>query len=690
MERSRPSFDEAQIDDEIPHGSETLTDLASRVLFGNSLDQKLKLTRLKSITYDTPQRPGPLQGVLPVRPADLQFASGSDPRPSFPRTPAMIHEESRGVLLHFFANHELLAAELMALALLKFPDAPRAFREGLANTLREEQLHTRWYVNRMNQCGVTFGQYPLNRFFWDAVSTMDCPLDYVSRLSLTFEQANLDYARYFAGVLDEAGDKTSASILNRIYIDEISHVGYGLHWFRQWKDPEDSDWEALKKRLVFPLSASRAKGNRTPFNTEARSEAGFGDDYIQELALFERSKGRTPNIYYFNPEAENRIARHPAPFHPNKRIRSVIEDLEIVSAFLARRDDVVLLRKPPSSKHQARLAWAGIPLPEMECLTEDGHIGSTSLLPERKINQLCPWSRSPELPRLFSPLKNRPSETSPWKESDRDLFSKACQVEALEEWMGPAFRVASGDELEAAAMKLNAEGWEQLLIKRPYSTAGGGMKRLSLSEAAAYRGVSMSDEITTEGGLLLEPAHNRVLDFSVQYLVESDKIRQIGIIEQIIAPSGQYHGSLSFPKFCSGMEPELARFVMEQALPAYQPDSPFPVALLDWAQRFGFEGPLGVDAYLYRHPNGELLHRIACEINPRFTMGRVALDLRRHIAPGHGVKLEILKAEDLAKNPQPPNLQDGKISAGSLVLNEIHPRSRFAAQITVAKQQSFL
>ena len=138
------------------------------------------------------------------------------------------------------------------------------------------------------------------------------------------------------------------------------------------------------------------------------------------------------------------------------------------------------------------------------------------------------------------------------------------------------------------------------------------------------------------------------------------------------------------------MEPELARFVMEQALPAYQPDAPFPVALLNWAQGFGFEGPLGVDAYLYRSPNGELQHRIACEINPRFTMGRVALDLRRHIAPGHGLKLEILKAEDLAKNPPPPNLQDGKISAGSLVLNEIHPDTRFAARITVAKQQSFL
>ena len=690
MERSRPSFDEEQIDDEVPHGGETLTDLASRVLFGNSLDEKLRLTRPDSITYDTPVNSGAFQSVLPGRPEDLQFASGSDPRPSFPRTPAMIHEESRGVLLHFFANHELLAAELMALALLKFPDAPRAFREGLANTLREEQLHARWYVNRMKQCGVTFGQYPLNRFFWDAVSTMDCPLDYVSRLSLTFEQANLDYARYFAGVLDEAGDKTSASILNRIYRDEISHVGYGLHWFRQWKDPEDSDWEALKKRLVFPLSASRAKGNRAPFNKEGRKAAGFGDDYIQELALFERSRGRTPNIYYFNPEAENRIARHPAPFHPNKRIRSVIEDLEILSAFLARRDNVVLLRQPPSSEHQARLAEAGISLPEIEGLTEDGRIESTSLLPERKINQLCPWSRSPELPQLFAPLKNRSSQASPWQDSDRDLFSKASQIEALREWMGPAFRVVSGDELDAAATKLNAEGWEELLGKRPYSTAGGGMKRLSSSDAAAYRGTSMSDDITAEGGLLLEPAHDRVLDFSVQYLVEGDEIRQVGIIEQVIAPSGQYRGSLSFPKFCSGMEPELARFVMEQALPAYQPDAPFPVALLNWAQGFGFEGPLGVDASLYRSPHGELQHRIACEINPRFTMGRVALDLRRHIAPGHGVKLEILKAEDLAKNPPPPNLQDGKSSAGSLVLNEIHPDTRFAARITVAKQQSFL
>ena len=49
-------------------------------------------------------------------------------------------------------NSSLL--ELMALALLKFPDAPESFRTGLLNTLKEEQIHTRIYMHRMKQCGL--------------------------------------------------------------------------------------------------------------------------------------------------------------------------------------------------------------------------------------------------------------------------------------------------------------------------------------------------------------------------------------------------------------------------------------------------------------------------------------------------------------------------------------------------------
>lgn len=45
-------------------------------------------------------------------------------------------------MFHFLTNHELLAAELMALVLLKFPDAPKDYRAGVYEAMREEQMHT--------------------------------------------------------------------------------------------------------------------------------------------------------------------------------------------------------------------------------------------------------------------------------------------------------------------------------------------------------------------------------------------------------------------------------------------------------------------------------------------------------------------------------------------------------------------
>ncbi|MEM9479478.1 MAG: DUF455 family protein, partial [Verrucomicrobiota bacterium] len=114
----------------------------------------------------------------PARSADLTFKRLSNAQ--LPALPELVNEERRGELLHFFANHELLATELMALALVKFPDAPVAFRRGLLNTLLEEQRHTKWYLARMKECGIAFGDLPVNRYFWDAVAPMETPLDYVT------------------------------------------------------------------------------------------------------------------------------------------------------------------------------------------------------------------------------------------------------------------------------------------------------------------------------------------------------------------------------------------------------------------------------------------------------------------------------------------------------------------------------
>ena len=66
----------------------------------------------------------------------------------------MVDPVERGRVLHFFANHELLALELMAVALLRFPDAPHSFRRGIIETMKEEQKHLNLYIESMNRLGV--------------------------------------------------------------------------------------------------------------------------------------------------------------------------------------------------------------------------------------------------------------------------------------------------------------------------------------------------------------------------------------------------------------------------------------------------------------------------------------------------------------------------------------------------------
>src|SRR6185436_3334673 len=311
----------------------------------------------------TDEQPGPALATpsAPGRPAELSFKPTGTARDSFPGTRRLEQTGERGRLLHFFANHELLATELMALVLLKFPDAPAAFRKGVLQTLKDEQEHTRLYLERMRACGIEFGELPLSGYFWRCIAPMENPIDYVAGLCLTFEQANLDFARHFAQGFAKVGDEASSALLEKIYRDEIGHVAYGLKWFRRWKDPNESDWEAFCRTLKFPLSPQRAKG--LSLNVEGRRAAGFDPHFIAELNVYSQSRGRTPGVFVFNPFAEGRIAEGKA-FNPAKPQAQLARDLENLPQFLGRQDDIVLVERRPSVECLSRIKQAGFALPE--------------------------------------------------------------------------------------------------------------------------------------------------------------------------------------------------------------------------------------------------------------------------------------------------------------------------------------
>ena len=264
-----------------------LSVFASKVLFSPSLEDKLSVPTvltdgqpLLSVTLPTE----------PARPYALELGRWkSRTRVSFPTQSELNDPVKVGVLLHFFANHELLALELMALALLKFQNAPSAFRLGIAQTMLDEQKHLAAYIRKMKTVGIEFGDIPVNDFFWAQCASMTTPLEYVTRMSMTFEQANLDFASYFRDVLKLVGDHDTASLLQTVLDDEVGHVKHGLTWFRRWKTESVSDWRAFCEALGGELNPARAKGQF--FHEEGRLKAGFCDDYIQSLKVYSQSKG---------------------------------------------------------------------------------------------------------------------------------------------------------------------------------------------------------------------------------------------------------------------------------------------------------------------------------------------------------------------------------------------------------------
>ena len=253
-----------------------LRDWAHQILTSSNLSDKLFCP--ETLTDETPG--SPLIIAEPVRSVDLSFKKHTR-RDRLPSLLALGNPDKRAVCLHRFAGHELLAVEIMAHALLAFPDAPKNFRKGVAHTLKEEQEHVRLYIQRLEAMGVRFGDLPLYRHFWSYVHYLTTPLRYVSMMSMTFEMANLDFAPIYGAAFASHGDTDSEALMKQIFTDEIQHVAFGSKWLQNFKDPTLSPYKTWLQNIHHRLTPSRAKG--PTYFPEHRRLAGVDEEWIIQL-----------------------------------------------------------------------------------------------------------------------------------------------------------------------------------------------------------------------------------------------------------------------------------------------------------------------------------------------------------------------------------------------------------------------
>jgi ferritin-like protein len=254
-------------------------DYARLILQGSTLEDKLfdaPIVWDEFRNFDLPK--------LPSRSGSIKF---SDDRSKFPKVPQLHLPEKKAMALHSFGNHELLALEMMAAALLIYPhktDEDIRFKKGIVSALKDEQKHLKLYIQRINELGFQFGDFSLNDFFWRQMEKLKSPAQYTALMSVTFEAANLDFAQYYGKIFRSLGDDVTADLMNVVLEDEISHVAFGAHWLKRWRS-DQTLWEYYRSSLPHPLTPARSRG--LDFDPGLHMKAMGDVDFLEHLIAYD-------------------------------------------------------------------------------------------------------------------------------------------------------------------------------------------------------------------------------------------------------------------------------------------------------------------------------------------------------------------------------------------------------------------
>jgi uncharacterized ferritin-like protein (DUF455 family) len=255
------------------------SDFARQILEGTDLTSKLT-----DFNFDWSEWQGYELPEYPGRAGKLVF---TDKVNKFPKIGRLNEDDKKAAAIHSFANHELLAIEMMAAALLIYPhrnEEEIRFKKGVLTALKDEQKHLQMYIKRINELGYAFGDFPLNDFFWRQMPKLKTPESYLSLMALTFEAANLDFAQYYSGIFKSLGDTKTSAILDEVLEDEISHVALGAFWMKKWRQ-DKSLWDYYRECLPWPLTPARSRGIN--FDTKIHMRAMNDEEFVQKLVTYD-------------------------------------------------------------------------------------------------------------------------------------------------------------------------------------------------------------------------------------------------------------------------------------------------------------------------------------------------------------------------------------------------------------------
>jgi hypothetical protein len=405
-----------------------------------------------------------------------------------------------------------------------------------------------------------------------------------------------------------------------------------------------------------------------------------------------------PDIYFFNPTCELAVANGSLNFMAPAQLRRFENELSTLPWILADRKDTVLVDQIPSQQFIHRLEGAGFRLPAFRTIRSS--LSDPEFISGKK-GFLFPWGWSPAVHKLLSPLKSGccpeflNSPVAEWREIHHDLYSRKSALDVLQsiteqqisdQWLScdDLPEICTNQEQIIALQ----QRWGKVVVKAPWSSSGRGLQILRQNEFNQTNRQVISGFLKQQGYVVVGPWHDKLLDLSFQFFSFGNGVIEYrGLTTFSTDQKGHYTGNF-IRELPAGRPPELNEFI-QQNIPAAE--KVLKLALQASEYSTNYFGWLGVDALIWKSSDGKLKFDPCLEINCRFTMGAIALNIRRHLSELSSGEFRIMHgkegqfaqfcAEMMKKDPL--IIDNGKIVRGFLPLTPDSPGVLFGAWISV-------
>jgi len=410
-----------------------------------------------------------------------------------------------------------------------------------------------------------------------------------------------------------------------------------------------------------------------------------------------------PDIYLFNPTCELAVANGSENYMAPAQLRKFEEKLSILPWILANSKDIILVDKIPSQQFTDQLETVGFSLPAFVPV-ESAFSDATFVSTEKGF--LFPWGWSPTAHKLLTPLKpgccpeflNSP--VADWRDVHRELYSRKSALAILQSIVNKnhSENILSINDLPEVCTSHEQiialqHKWGKVVVKAPWSSSGRGLQILRPNEYNQTNRQVITGYLKQQGFVIVEPWHNKVLDLSFQFFsFGNGKIEYRGLTTFSTDHSGRYIGNY-LQELPPDLTPELKEFLSENldtiktAIHQVLASSNYSADYYGW---------FGVDALIFRLPDGKLKFHPCLEINCRFTMGAIALNLRTHLAEQsvgefritHGKEGHFAQFSEEITCKEPLITNSGKIVSGFLPLTPPLPENSFGAYLSVKKMKN--